>query len=302
MHQVYPEDQIIAWRKEVHRKMNTTLDPDFTSFSTSDLQKLFKLYDNLFFGGQIARKLKEENTTLSMKVTHRGGITYGGKCIRTHRGKKCFYTLKFPTSVFRGLFTGSEKSLLTGGLLCRDRLECLQITFEHELIHLLMNLWGYRERKKGIYSSHGKLFQCMLYAYFGHTEFRHSLFAGEASEILRKSDVYVGMKVRVKGAKGGPGIITSINPKTVGVKYIYQGELAHARVPLALLERTEEEVKFPSHLKRSQARVGMKVKFTVKGKEHSGIIIRRNPKTASIRETTPRGTFKWLIPWSFLKS
>jgi len=51
---------------------------------------------------------------------------------------------------------------------------------EHEIIHLLFSLWGYddielQKKDYALYGPHGRLFNCMLNTYFGHTEYSHNL-------------------------------------------------------------------------------------------------------------------------------
>ena len=74
-----------------------------------------------------------------------------------------------------------------GGLNCYNTLECLQITFEHELIHALIqcmcqseseSITGKGNWKGDIdpYGGHSRVFMSILHNTFGHNDFRHNLF------------------------------------------------------------------------------------------------------------------------------
>lgn len=295
----YTSKEIKKMRRKVRTEMEKTLKPNFTSFSKKDLKKMFDLYDSIFFGGEISRKLKEENTTLDFEAGKKGGLGYAGKCTRTQKGVKCFYTLRFPIPLFVSLFTGNEKTLKTGGLICKSRLECLQMTFEHELIHLFLWLWNHRG-KGPLYSSHGKLFQCMLFSLFGHTEFRHSLLAGEASTLLTMADMYIGLPVEFQFRnKDLYGLVDSIHKNTVSVLSVIDGVLQGIKIAPSLLKKTTKKVKLPPYLKKIEARKNMRVKFAFPGEKlEYGTITRINQQTASVYVREYGRSMS--VPWYFL--
>ena len=232
---------------EIGRSRRTVFDgmlasgmkPNFTSLSRNDLERLYRLYDDVFFGGQISAKLRSlgENTTLDFDVTSSARAKYGGVCKTQYRplapGKKplptdivqnrsCHYTLAFPSVLYAGLFTKGETRLANAGTTCDSRLLCLMLTFEHELTHLLMGMYGYDQKYQSSkvvskyggfatpktemkYSAHGPLFRCFLTTVFGHTEFKHGLLNGEFDEEAAErtvNDFSVGDWVLVKGLEG----------------------------------------------------------------------------------------------------
>jgi len=230
-YRVYALDEIEKKRKYIYNTLiqKYGIKSNFTVLSSDDLENIGKLYDDVFFDGQIYAFMKKNGYSLTYQVTHGGKTTSAGFCaaIKTPRKTHCFFRIVIPIGVYFKLFNKGEKELRTNGLICVNRLNCLQLTFEHELIHLLMTAYDYQGKVtkgpgKQIYSAHGKLFRCMAYAYFGHTEFVHNLFAGEASEILTKEDFEVGrgITVDIKGVTHG-GLVTKILTKNIEWVEIY---------------------------------------------------------------------------------
>lgn len=213
------EKEIQEGRKYIHQTLiDNGVSKNFSSLSTNVLDEIFELYDQVFFGGQIKRKIKSEGHILKLQFTEGSRTKLGGWCKTQRSGKVCHYTLSFPIGLYTRLFTGGEKKLTLGGLSCSDRLMCLQMVFEHELVHLLMQLYGYESKvvtgpDKNIYSPHGKLFKCVLHFYFGHTEIKHNLLGVSEEKQLAKEDVNVGDKVKIN-MKGEikEGYITKKNP------------------------------------------------------------------------------------------
>ena len=221
----YTDADIRNRRKYIHDELteNHNFAANFSSFTAKNLNDMFQLYDDIFFGGQIAQKLRDTNSQLSFKVTKGGKAKTAGWC-QTRKGygtSKCFITMSFPMGLYGKMFTKEEKSLHANGIFCVDRLNCLQVVFEHELMHALMDLYGYtnkisKGRGKAIYSAHGYLFKCMVKSYFGHTDIKHNLLGEDATHMIKKSDIRKGMEVSFAG-RGMKyiGIVEKLNPKTV---------------------------------------------------------------------------------------
>jgi hypothetical protein len=119
-------------------------------------------------------------------------------------------------------------------LLCKNRLECFQIVFEHELIHFLMMAWGYDAKvtngaAKAHYCSHGTMFKELVKTYFGHTDVKHRLLFGDASEEhLAPASSRIGMRVKFKDHHKNikyTGTITKIGKDTAKIKTDQVGDL-----------------------------------------------------------------------------
>lgn len=240
MFRVYTLEEIERKRDLIHEEL-IKYGFQIENIISKDIQEIFRLYDNIFFGGQIVEKLKSKNSTVNFKITK--GTKIAGLCqtAKSPGGTRCFFTLSFPAHLYKNLFSKGETSLRVNGINCTDKIFCLQMVFEHELVHLLMQLYNYEARGTGIFSAHGKLFNCMVHAYFGHTDFRHNLLSGDEKHILNKEYVNVGDKLGYEDRKGVfiTGRILKKNPKTAVVIITepsqYRG--SKIRVPYSLLRR-----------------------------------------------------------------
>jgi hypothetical protein len=140
---------------------------NLTSIGSGDVAALFRLYDKLFFGGEIIERLKETSSTIKFIVTP---DTTGTTSECTVKGG-CMYELSISPRVIATLFASNPKGVGTAaGVGCTNRLECLLLIFEHELVHLIMMLWGV-----GDLPPHGEAYQCLANRFFGHTRFDHDL-------------------------------------------------------------------------------------------------------------------------------
>jgi hypothetical protein len=160
----------------------------FTSLNGRDIENLFNLYDITFFQGQIREKIEGEFANLEFYARSRTSGA-GGVCgvkkesvAGLPQGQKmyaCTYFLDIAPNVLESIFRTNAAGLPTAaGVGCSDRLGCLQIIMEHEIVHLLMISWGYSSKSVSnptVYGSHGLLFQCMIEEYFGHARFDHDL-------------------------------------------------------------------------------------------------------------------------------
>ncbi len=307
---MFTEEEIKRKRARIYRKMlksGTTTD---LKEGRPDLSRLFELYDKIFFRGQIQKKLDETNSTVEFKFS--AHTSTAGTCSR----KGCKWKINIPIKLFQGLFQKGEKNLLTNGIWCTSKLDCLQLTFEHELMHLLMQLYGYSVMKpeydqpNDTFTGHGKLFQCMVFIYFGHTAYKHDLFKGEASTKIKKEDAQIGMRVKYfsnKDQEEYHGRIIKMNPKKAIVQ---RDDGREWNIPYTMLEQSDKSVpdipkvpdipvpSKPSTSTKDRFKVGMRITYIHKGKTHYGVIFRINPKRASVNlddGTTP------LIPYHMLK-
>ena len=91
--------------------------------------------------------------------------------------------------VFFTAITASEgQPLLNSGIVCNNILECLLITYEHELIHALISCFclplGRNNTGRGTWTgktrpgnNHSKTFMSITNNLFGHTQYTHDLFS-----------------------------------------------------------------------------------------------------------------------------
>lgn len=128
-----------------------------------------------------------------------------------HNKYHLIHTISISRLIFDKLYMNGEKSYLSNGLLCYNRLSALTNVFEHELIHLIIKITDVKEQ------SHGPTFQKLAKDLFGHTDFRHNFGSGEGTELLK-------MKETVESLKAGDTVCFKIKgynqfSSQNGVKY-----------------------------------------------------------------------------------
>lgn len=192
-----------------HEEARKKVIASMSKFKTRDIdvkfiEEMFEAIDRIHFNGEIEEKLKSTGSTLKFRIGK--GTKTAGVC----SWKQCEYTITISKKLFDGLFKKGEESLVTDGLKCYSRNECLLMTLEHEITHMIMTLYGVHGEH------HGSVFQCVNEGLFGHTDFRHNLLLGESDKQLKKEDVKVGMRVKVENL--GEVTVLKLNPKTARVK------------------------------------------------------------------------------------
>lgn len=164
---------------------------DVAEMSNAQLEELFWLYDNIFFNGLIKKYFREHpNVELTIIFDHFGrtgqkrNFGENGEIIDTDgiSGHSLMETYNQPQNysvihriyisrpIFSELFTTGSSQECSNGLVCHDRLSCLQLTLEHEITHLIIDLF-YPNLQNG----HGRDFQNMVYKLFGQTNTQHTL-------------------------------------------------------------------------------------------------------------------------------
>ena len=115
--------------------------PDFKAIHPSDLDFLFRAYDDQFFDGLCTQALQSRRLSfrLSSRMTRTGGTT-AKHVSRTGEER---YEISIATSILFDGFGASDRTATVGGLVCENRLSALQRILEHEIVHLAENLcWG----------------------------------------------------------------------------------------------------------------------------------------------------------------
>lgn len=206
------------------------------------LRILFDLYDRYFFNGELQKLLGETELNLRFgKAT-----SSAGTCSREGiGGGKCRFDLMISRPIFTSLFTGNQKVEYSGGLECHSQLECLQLTFEHELIHLLFYL-------RQIDETHGPLFKADVLKRFGHTGVKHGFGqeflanpvdnAERAKRTLRVGDIVTTT------SKTGPikYKVVSVNTRKNAVNFkamsLSDGKIWNVPYALVLFEEPKEKM------------------------------------------------------------
>lgn len=165
---------------------------NFTAIGVADLGHMFGLYDEAFFGGLLAEMLREDGAPLgfrlSSRMTRAAGTTTRD-LTRERAGEttvvRSRYEIAVSTVLLFNTFRDAGRVVSVGGLVCRDRLEALQRTFEHELLHLAEFLaWGRSSCSEAN-------FHRLSRQIFGHEGVRHGLVTPRETA-AEKYDVRAG--------------------------------------------------------------------------------------------------------------
>ena len=166
---------IIFVRKYIHDKLIDKVfsekgGANFTRFSGNDIEKAFDMYDSEVFDKQIRNKLQENGGLLRFFASSRV-LGIAGMCSILCESKGFYeYHLNIAPHIISYLVkerSDQIKELINIEMV--DRVYCFQIILEHQLIHLLMMIWGYLHREPlDIYEVHGRLYRDMLHSYFGY--------------------------------------------------------------------------------------------------------------------------------------
>jgi hypothetical protein len=145
---------------------------NFTTIHTSDLESLFKLYDERFFENGLRSTLGNDPVSFrfSRRMTRSGGTTSRRK-MRSPQGDAAWqeYEIAISVTLLFNTFHDGDRTVVMSGIECHDRLQALQRVFEHELVHLAeLLIWG-------VSSCSRDRFQSIAYRFFNHTHHKHQL-------------------------------------------------------------------------------------------------------------------------------
>lgn len=128
-----------------------------------------------------------------------------------------------------------------GGIECTTSLECLQLLFEHELVHLLLYLNGEQYQALG----HNKRYTSLLKQLFGHTSYTTSLINDVIKRIDSNTTLKSGDQVWIVSPKNPTleymGVIRDVLPNDTYLVEAYTGEvLSLGRKNLLFFVRTKK--------------------------------------------------------------
>jgi hypothetical protein len=216
---------------------------NFTTIHTTDLAKLFSLYDSFFLDDQCRASLADVPLVfrLSRRMTKAAGKT-GRRELRHPSGRvlRSEYELSISTTLLFQTFQDEQRPIRVTGIVCRDRLEALQRVFEHEIVHLLeMLVWTAS-------SCRADRFQAIAARLFGHTEHTHQLITPH-ERAFTKFGIKPGDRVKFRfDGRHFVGLVNRITRRATVLVEDREGPLysdgkryAKFYVPLNLLNRVE---------------------------------------------------------------
>ncbi len=212
---------------------------NFTAVHSSDLRRLFNLYNRLFFRGLLRTGLAGTplDFRMSNRMTRSGGKTAWHT--RQHDRRNLRYEISVSTALLFQCFTDKDHRRITVvGLTCRDRLEALQGVMEHEVVHLAeMLAWGGT-------SCASERFQSIAARILGHQAHTHTLITSD-ERALAAYGIQRGDRVRFEyDGQRYTGMVRRITRRATvlvrnhqGVEYTDGHRYETFYVPLEQLQR-----------------------------------------------------------------
>ena len=171
---------------------------------------MLELYDIYFFDNLLIKFVKDNKCSITVCFGSRCS-SVAGRCFIDLK-KKCFSIELAPITFGKAFVNSVEHD--TGGITCVELLDCIMITFEHELVHALCGcfcenncnvntFYGEWECKNLSRNGHGKTFMSILNNTFGHTDYTHGLFGrsknSKLSNQVSKSILKIGDMITFEG-------------------------------------------------------------------------------------------------------
>jgi hypothetical protein len=175
----YAPDEIERRTREIYetilRESPHIRTGNFRALSATDVQRLYRLYDERFFDGLLDRLLARDGEgpltfRVSWQMTSAGGkTTRVRQRVRTKKETVIRYELAVSALLLQQTFQDEGRPITVVGVACADRLEALQRLVEHEMLHLL-ELLVWRES-----SCSRERFRRLANDLFAHTASKHAL-------------------------------------------------------------------------------------------------------------------------------
>jgi len=244
----FSPDEIAARTREIYdtilRESEYIDAGNFTRIHPADVERLFDLYDDLFFDGG-NRKLLGDTPVgfrLSKRMTQAGGKA-GRWELRDDSGKvvRKEYEIAVATTLLFQTFQEDHRPVIMSGIECCDRLAALQRVIEHEMTHLIeMLIWVDS-------SCSAPRFQSIANRFFGHTDHRHQLITPR-EQAFTKFGIKTGDRVsfRIDG-QHHTGVVNRITKRATvlvedesGEPYSNGKRYRKFYVPVGMLEPVDE--------------------------------------------------------------
>ena len=154
--------------------------------------------DDLEHTGKIVERLNKGKHGLLVRVQHDADpskkVKVWAKSLRPVNCHPISITLAakvFETSIRKA----KGAAVVANGITCEDVLDCIQLVFEHELVHAIVRCFcgkyaytdsgpsnsEWKNRTSGFHckDGHSRTFMSIVSSVFGHTKYRHNLFTTE---------------------------------------------------------------------------------------------------------------------------
>jgi hypothetical protein len=295
----YQIEAIEEWRKWIGVQSNVDPNGDFRA---RDLKVLFNLYNEYFFNGSLPSRVSLE---LSDRLSKTAGLCSRGS-------GECEYKIIIARNLFQNLSLLEGQATQSGGITCRTSLQCLQLTFEHELIHLMIKdkRLDYRNSDQKIYGPHGQLFKDLIYAYFGQTRTTHNIgriiLSDETNEPLQKENATIGRPVSyfIDG-KLYKGVITRPSRTNAKILLLDRSSSSVRYEFLYIINDADEDLEALTELSHEivnklnyyhTLREGDSITFIINGTVKTDTIRKLRPRSYKLDTSNYRLSYTVLIP------
>ena len=184
--------------KKNHNKIRKYINIDTKNFKLTDtiIEKLFIIFDKIYFKNLINEKLYEKNIDIDFSVSKKFKTVAGMCKYRNHKVE-----LTFSSYILEKIHNDKFKSIEINGILCYDITDVLINLMEHEITHLILFL--YDKYTHNVKSGHNDQFKDLVSNMYSHTKITHDLLSGdvtkyEKSKKLANKELQVGMKIKCK--------------------------------------------------------------------------------------------------------
>lgn len=138
-------------------KNRTTIIDKFTSYLnkkkrlncdqwiSTDISRLFHYYDKIFFSSYIRKELGDRNIELEFKYTDFGKCDTRSAYCEIPTGSSthnCSYLIVINATIFKKLFESELPKVYNNqGIKCNNVIQFLAVTLEHEMFHLIIQVF-----------------------------------------------------------------------------------------------------------------------------------------------------------------
>lgn len=231
--------------------------------------------DEAYFGGQLRNKVEEKKTIVTFDITAKT-INAAGKCQK----KQNEYTIQLNL----GMMAKNIKAygqLKSCGLIANSLIECIVLTMEHEILHLV----AFLQLIPGI-RKHNNQFKQYALNIFGHTSARHEYNTNQEELVKVKTSIEIGDFV--KCTKDGEIYkVLRVNEQTLGIQNVKTG--SQGRIGYGIIEKINYRGPVVTK-ERANVKIGDVVE-SEKSKERYKVI-KVNPTTVIAQSIKTNTTYK----------
>jgi len=199
-------------------------DPNFERAHESDLDRLYELYDERFFDGGLQSTLMARRLPISFRLSSRMTRLGGKTVLTTYRkpgriDRQSEFEIVISSTLLFQSFSDVDRDVIVNGVKTSDRLDAMQLIFEHELVHLAeLLIWDDSD-------CNAMRFGGIVQRLFGHTHTKHQLVT-QSERAQAKFGMAPGSAVRFR-FDGIPysGVINRITRRATVLVEDADGEL-----------------------------------------------------------------------------